>query len=164
MNPIPDHLNLQDQNIWNLHDLYIDYLKKEPTEWQHRYVFVDGSVETMFWMTYGNLYSKQDWLFAFDLPTDLKKWMPGISVFYYSVIDSMDVMWCKQVMAWAQETTSNCLIPSETPYGPTIRPVSGSNPDSKVHGAHMRPTWGRQDPCGPHVGPVIYAIWEVCPL
>ena len=26
-------------------------------------------------------------------------------------------------------------------------------PDSKVHGANMGPTWGRQDPGGPHVGP-----------
>ena len=26
-------------------------------------------------------------------------------------------------------------------------------PDSKVHGAYMGPTWGRQDPGGPHVGP-----------
>ena len=25
-------------------------------------------------------------------------------------------------------------------------------PDSKVHGAYMGPTWGRQDPVGPHVG------------
>ena len=25
-------------------------------------------------------------------------------------------------------------------------------PDSKVHGANMGPTWGRQDPGGPHVG------------
>ena len=27
-------------------------------------------------------------------------------------------------------------------------------PDSKVHGANMGPTWGRQDPGGPHVGPM----------
>ena len=26
-------------------------------------------------------------------------------------------------------------------------------PDSKVYGANMGPTWGRQDPGGPHVGP-----------
>ena len=25
-------------------------------------------------------------------------------------------------------------------------------PDSKVHGAYMGPSWGRQDPGGPHVG------------
>ena len=32
-------------------------------------------------------------------------------------------------------------------------------PDSKVHGANMEPTWGRQDPGGPHVGPINFAIW-----
>ena len=32
-------------------------------------------------------------------------------------------------------------------------------PDSKVHGANMGPIWDRQDPGGPHVGPMILAIW-----
>ena len=32
-------------------------------------------------------------------------------------------------------------------------------PDSKVHGTNMGPIWGRQDPGGPHVGPVNFAIW-----
>ena len=32
-------------------------------------------------------------------------------------------------------------------------------PDSKVHGANMGPIWGRQDPAGPHVGPMNFAIW-----
>ena len=35
------------------------------------------------------------------------------------------------------------------------------NLDSKVHGANMGPIWGRQDPGGPHVGPMDLAIWEV---
>ena len=35
-----------------------------------------------------------------------------------------------------------------------------SSPDSKVHGAIMGPIWGRQDPGGPHVGPINFAIWE----
>ena len=34
------------------------------------------------------------------------------------------------------------------------------NPDSKVHGANMGPIWGRQDPGGPHVGPMNLAIRE----
>ena len=33
------------------------------------------------------------------------------------------------------------------------------HPDSKVHGANMRPIWGRQDPGGPHVGHMNLAIW-----
>ena len=32
-------------------------------------------------------------------------------------------------------------------------------PDSKVHGTNMGPIWGRQDPGGPHVGPLNLAIW-----
>ena len=32
-------------------------------------------------------------------------------------------------------------------------------PDSKVPGANMGPIWGLQDPGGPHVGPMNFAIW-----
>ena len=38
-------------------------------------------------------------------------------------------------------------------------PKSSHLPDSKVHGANMGPIWGRQDPGGPHVDPMIFAIW-----
>ena len=36
-----------------------------------------------------------------------------------------------------------------------------SIPDSNVHGANMGPIWGRQDPGGPQVGPINFAIWDV---
>ena len=36
---------------------------------------------------------------------------------------------------------------------------SHAYPDSKVHGANMRPIWGRQDLGGPHVGPMNFVIW-----
>ena len=36
--------------------------------------------------------------------------------------------------------------------------AEGNYPDSKVHGANMGPIWGRQDPGGPHVGPMKLAI------
>ena len=39
--------------------------------------------------------------------------------------------------------------------------ISQYSPDNKFHGANMGPTWGRQGPGGPHVGPMNYAIWEV---
>ena len=39
----------------------------------------------------------------------------------------------------------------------------GLTSDSKVHGAKMGPIWGRQDPGGPHVGPMNFAIWDVNP-
>ena len=32
-------------------------------------------------------------------------------------------------------------------------------PDSKVRGSNMGPIWGRQDPGGPHVVPMNFAIW-----
>ena len=35
-----------------------------------------------------------------------------------------------------------------------------NNTDSNVHGANMGPIWGRQDPGGPHAGPMNFAIWE----
>ena len=34
-------------------------------------------------------------------------------------------------------------------------------PDSKVYGASMGPSWGRQDPGGPHIDPINLAIWGV---
>ena len=34
-------------------------------------------------------------------------------------------------------------------------------PDSKVNVANMGPIWGRQDPGGPHVGPINFAIWNL---
>ena len=33
-------------------------------------------------------------------------------------------------------------------------------PDSKAHGAHIGPTWGQQDPGGPHAGHVNLAVWN----
>ena len=39
--------------------------------------------------------------------------------------------------------------------------VSIGIPDSKVHGANMGPTWGQQDPGGPHVGHVNLVIWDI---
>ena len=37
-------------------------------------------------------------------------------------------------------------------------------PDSKVHGAYMGPTRDRQDPGGPHVGPMTLVIWVSMPV
>ena len=34
-------------------------------------------------------------------------------------------------------------------------------PDSKGHGANMWPTWGWQDPGGPHVGHMNLVIWKL---
>ena len=45
-------------------------------------------------------------------------------------------------------------------------PLCEKNPvwkilESTVHGAHMGPIWGQQDPDGPHVDPMNLAIWDV---
>ena len=48
-----------------------------------------------------------------------------------------------------------CYRPPEKPEGPLSW---WHYPDSKVHGANMGPIWGRQDPGGPHVGPMNFAI------
>ena len=37
--------------------------------------------------------------------------------------------------------------------------VYGRHPDGKVQGAYMGPIWVQQDPGGPHVGPMNFAIW-----
>ena len=45
-----------------------------------------------------------------------------------------------------------------------ILPVTGGFPslkgfpDNKVYGANMGPVWGKQNPGGPHVGPMNFAI------
>ena len=41
-----------------------------------------------------------------------------------------------------------------------IKMINVNIPDSKVHGANMGPIWGRQDSCGPHVGPMNFVIWD----
>ena len=38
--------------------------------------------------------------------------------------------------------------------------ISFSIPDSKAHGANMGHIWGRQDPGGPNVGHMNFAIWD----
>ena len=32
-------------------------------------------------------------------------------------------------------------------------------PNSKVDGTNMGPIWGRQDPGGPHDGPMNFVVW-----
>ena len=38
-------------------------------------------------------------------------------------------------------------------------PMTLGTPDSKVHGDNMGPIWGKEDPGGPHAGPMNLAIW-----
>ena len=43
-------------------------------------------------------------------------------------------------------------------------PLTVHDPDSKVHGANMGPTWVLSAPGGPHVGPINFAIREACKI
>ena len=43
-------------------------------------------------------------------------------------------------------------------YKDVFLPVSKTYPDTKVHVANMGHTWGWEDPGGPHVGPINFAI------
>ena len=46
-------------------------------------------------------------------------------------------------------------------YCHQVHLIVNVSPDSKVHGANIEPIWGRQDPGGPHVGPMNFGVW-VC--
>ena len=63
---------------------------------------------------------------------------------------------------WRETTGKRRLCPNdielENPNG-NANLTRYKCPDSKVHGANMGPIWGRQDPGGPHVGPMNFAIW-----
>ena len=56
-----------------------------------------------------------------------------------------------------QNATKLCSFLWDTMY---VR-LGDSFSDSKVDGANMGPTWGRQDPGGPHVCPINLATWVV---
>ena len=62
-------------------------------------------------------------------------------------------------------TVSNCLKPVQDHSAPLhFKDFRGINPDSKVHGDTMGPILDRQDPGGPHVGPINFVIWVDSPL
>ena len=42
----------------------------------------------------------------------------------------------------------------------TNNPNPQSDNNNKINGANMGSIWGRQDPGGPHLGPMNFAIWE----
>ena len=75
---------------------------------------------------------------------------------------------------WLDESAWNVVVPGRWFHPHQNRKQNGHSsvwvmvvllfcycayPDSKVHGANMGPTWVRQDPGGPHVGPMNFAIW-----
>ena len=75
------------------------------------------------------------------LPRGIKRSWYCLALFYLEFI----------ITAWLVNLI--CLPHSFTGTGPIA-----VNPDSKYHGAHLGPIWGRHAPGGPHVGPMKYAI------
>ena len=55
---------------------------------------------------------------------------------------------------------THSVMPISTVEDFIISPPNWNIPDSKVHGANMGPIWGRQDPGGPHVSPMDFAILD----
>ena len=51
------------------------------------------------------------------------------------------------------------LLPLEQSYKFLPSHWGDHIPNIKIHGANMGPIWGREDPGGPHVGPMDLAIW-----
>ena len=68
----------------------------------------------------------------------------------------------KYYISIADDATSMSIYKMEvTEVGEKLKSGGVIYPDSKVHGANMGLIWGRQDPGGPHVGPVNIASWVV---
>ena len=76
-------------------------------------------------------------------------------------------LWCRNNWQKWRDTTSASRLCDVTGQawrrhdGGLEKTVLGENsddPDSKVDGANMGHTWGRQDPGGPHVGPMNFTI------
>ena len=61
--------------------------------------------------------------------------------------------------SWVSYRMSTVSILQQTDH--VIKGKCIAIPDSKVHEAYMGPTWGRQDPGGPHVCPMNLAIGDV---
>ena len=57
-------------------------------------------------------------------------------------------------------TPPNTTPPPTTHHHPNIVIHPDDIPDSKVHGANMGHTWGRQHPSGSHVGHMDLVIWD----
>ena len=74
--------------------------------------------------------------------------------------------WCQ---IWTPSRTWHILLKHRNLHENAINqsfvsPILQSIPESKVHGANVGPTWGRQDPGGPHVGHMNFVISDMAPI
>ena len=69
------------------------------------------------------------------------------------------IYWQEQAVCWLQSQINRMLSLLKMKDKNEIKwIIEQNNPDSKVHGANMRPTWVLSAPDGPHVGPMNLAI------
>ena len=66
-----------------------------------------------------------------------------------------------EVIGWREWVAANASKEGILDFCEHYWKVRCRYPDSKVHGANMGSIWGRQDPGGPRVGPMNFAIWVV---
>ena len=77
--------------------------------------------------------------------------MCSLCQFYWQTV----IVRCQEIgVLWSQ------IIPHFNCTWDILIRVVNDSLDIKVHGVNMGPTWGRQDPGGPHVGHRNLAIWE----
>ena len=76
----------------------------------------------------------------------------------HSVLTVNTTKFCPHKYAWPSQKVA---LPSPQVFVMIWFLCRKNSPDSKVHGTNMGTIWGQQDPDGPHVGPMDFAIWEV---
>ena len=81
---------------------------------------------------------------------DMDPWKSGLFCLRYGVFPCFLGVFCQECV---QDVVVVKFTFISSSYVCTV-------PESKVHGAHVGPNWGRQDPDGPHVGRVNLAIWD----
>ena len=84
---------------------------------------------------------------------------------YHSPRLRLGPWWVSQFVGEATKTSVLVSIPKSVPELKLIHASKRGHwwhyPDCKVHWDIMGPIWGRQDPGGPHVGPMNSAFWVV---
>ena len=70
--------------------------------------------------------------------------------------------WHATLSKWTMAQVAKACSHALDGYSPDVNVHSARRinkyPDNKGHGANMGPIWGRQDPGGPHVGPMKLVI------
>ena len=84
------------------------------------------------------------------------------SIFNFTAYGSLDLRWAGNLYFSNVYFGFDIYISNDQGNAPGARHRQ-EYPENKVDGANMGPTWGRQDPGGPHAGPMTFAISDICP-